>query len=116
MKIHHVTDEWDYTLGVEEIVKKRGERLYYLTLSILRQPDRVPNYTLDGIRVHSWSNVEINLCSEGGELDAVWLRGHQSKHGVADHARFPFLTHRVANEQLIRVYNVLRRYERDLLR
>ena len=51
MKIHHVTDEWDYTLGVEEI-----GRYYYLTLSILRQPDRVPNRDLDGIQVRSWLN------------------------------------------------------------
>ena len=116
MKIHHVTDEWDYTLGVEEIVEKRGKRHYYLTLSILRQPARVTDCTLDGIRVRSWAKADMSRRSEWGEVNVVWLRGHTSKHGVADHARIPFITHRAANEQLIRVYNVLRRYERDLLR
>ena len=116
MKIHHVTDEWDYTLGVEEIVKKRGERLYYLTLSILRQPDRVPNYTLDGIQVRSWLNVEITRHSAWGEVDAVWLRGSTAIHGVDGKSRLRFITRHAANGQLIRVYNVLRRYERDLLR
>ena len=117
MKIHHVTDEWDYTLGVEEIVKKRGERLYYyLTLSILRQPDRVPDCTLDGIRVRSWSNVEITRHSAWGGVDEVWLRGNRAIHGVDGKSRLRFITRHAANGQLIRVYNVLRRYERDLLR
>ena len=114
MKIHHVTDEWDYTLGVEEI-----GRYYYLTLSILRQPDRVPNRELDGVQVRSWLNVEItrlNPHSDWGEVGEVWLRGTTAIHGVADHARLRFITRHAANGQLIRVYNALRRYERDLLR
>ena len=71
MKIHHVTDEWDYTLGVEEIVKKRGERLYYLTLSILRQPDRAPDCEWDGIRVRSSECVAVCRRSRDDSVDGV---------------------------------------------
>ena len=110
MKIHHVTDEWDYTLGVEDVGS-----YYYLTLSILRQPDRVPDRELDGIRVLSWANVEIKRHSAWGEVDEVWLRGNMSIHGVAASSRLRFITLHAVNKQLIRVYNALRRYERDLL-
>ena len=111
MKIHHVTCEWDYTLGVEE----KGS-YHCLTLSILRQPDQTPLRELDGIRVLSWANVEIARHSAWGEVDEVWLRGNQSFHGVAASSRLQFITRHAANKQLIRVYNTLRRYERDLLR
>ena len=110
MKIHHVTGEWNYTLGVEE----KGS-YYYLTLSILRQPDQTPLRELDGIRVLSWANVEIKRHSTWGEVDEVWLRGNKAIHGVADDSRLSFITRHAANKQLIRVYNALRRYERDLL-
>ena len=110
MKIHHVTDEWDYTLGVEE----KGS-YHYLTLSILRQPIITPLRELDGIRVLSWANVEINRHSTWGEVDEVWLRGIKSIHGVAGDSRLRFITRHAADKQLIRVYNALRRYERDLL-
>ena len=110
MKIHHVTDEWNYTLGVEEIGS-----YHYLTLSILRQPIITPHRDLDGIRVLSWANVEIKRHSTWGEVDEVWLRGNKSIHGVAASSRLQFITRYTANKQLIRVYNTLRRYERDLL-
>ena len=110
MKIHHVTCEWDYTLDVEE----RGG-YHYLTLSILRQPDQTPNREINGIRIRSWANVEIKRHSAWGGVDEVWLRGNMSKRGVAASARLRFITRRAANEQLIRVYNALRRYERELL-
>ena len=114
MKIHHVTDEWDYTLGVEKIGS-----YYNLIFSILRQPDRVPDRKVDGIRVLSWANVDMGRRStwSGGDLggvDEVWLRGNMSKRGVAASSRLRFTTRRAANEQLIRVYNALRRYEREL--
>ena len=108
MKIHHVTDEWDYTLGVEKI-----DKYHYLTLSILRQPDRVPACDWDGIQVRSWACVLMGRRSEWGAVDEVGLRGHGSMRGVADEARLKFLTHRAAIEQLIRVYNVLRHYEKN---
>lgn len=111
MKIHHVTCEWNYTLGVEEIGS-----YYYLTLSILRQPTLTPHRELDGIRVLSWANVEIKRYSDWGEVDDVWLRGNMSIQGVAASSRLRFITRRAADEQLIRVYNALRRYERELLR
>ena len=110
MKIHHVTCEWDYTLGVEE----KGS-YHYLTLSILRQPTITPHRDLDGIRVFSWANVEIKRHSNWGEVEEVWLRGNMSIHGVAGDSRLQFITRHAANKQLIRVYNALRRYERDLL-
>lgn len=110
MKIHHVTGEWDYTLGVED-----AGSYYYLTLSILRQPIHTPERTLDGIRVLSWANVEITGHSAWGEVDEVWLRGNKSIHGVAASSRLRFITLHAVNKQLIRVYNVLRRYERELL-
>ena len=110
MKIHHVTGEWNYTLGVEE----KGS-YYYLTLSILRQPTLTPLRESGGIRVLSWAHVEIKRHSTWGEVEEVWLRGTKSIHGVAASSRLPFITRRVADEQLIRVYNALRRYERDLL-
>ena len=110
MKIHHVTDEWDYTLGVEEIGS-----YHYLTLSILRQPILTPHRELDGILVRSWARVEIKRHSDWGEVEEVWLRGNWSIHGVAGDSRLRFITRRAADEQLIRVYNVLRRYERELL-
>ena len=106
MKIHHVTDEWDYTLSVEEI-----GGCIFLTLSILRQPDRVPDYTLDGVRVGSRVVVALVQYSGANAVVEVWLRGHRSKRGVADESRFPVKTRRAAIEQLVRVYNVLRRYE-----
>ena len=115
MKIHHVTDEWDYTLGVEKIGS-----YYNLIFSILRQPDRVPDRKVDGIRVLSWLNVELvrrGAWSGGdwGGVDEVWLRGCNSSRGVAASARLRFITRHAANKQLIRVYNALRRYERELL-
>ena len=115
MKIHHVTCEWDYTLGVEET-----GGYHYLTLSILRQPDQIPHREVDGIRIRSWSNVEISrhsawAGSDWAGVDVVWLRGNMSKRGVAASSRLRFITRRAANEQLIRVYNALRRYERELL-
>ena len=109
MKIHHVTCEWNYTLGVEE----KGS-YHYLTLSILRQPDQTPLRELDGIRVLSWANVEIKRHSTWGEVDEVWLRGNKAIHGVDASSSLQFITRHAANKQLIRVYNVLRRYERDL--
>ena len=110
MKIHHVTCEWNYTLGVEE----KGS-YHYLTLSILRQPILIPHRELDGIRVLSWANVEIKRYSDWGEVDEVWLRGNMSIRGATGDSRLPFITRHAANKQLIRVYNALRRYERDLL-
>ena len=110
MKIHHVTGEWNYTLGVEE----KGS-YHYLTLSILRQPDQTPLRELDGIRVLSWANVEIKRHSTWGEVDEVWLRGNKSIHGVDASSSLQFITRHAANKQLIRVYNALRRYERELL-
>ena len=110
MKIHHVTDEWNYTLGVEE----KGS-YHYLTLSILRQPILTPLRESDGIRVLSWAHVDMVRHSDWGGVEEVWLRGTKSIHGVAGDSRLPFITRRVADEQLIRVYNALRRYERDLL-
>ena len=118
MKIHHVTCEWDYTLGVEEIGS-----YHYLTLSILRQPIITPHRDLDGIRVLSWAHVEIKRRShwgetgrhsDWGEVEEVWLRGNMAIRGVAGVSRLRFITHHAANRQLIRVYNVLRRYEREL--
>ena len=110
MKIHHVTDEWDYTIRVD----RTGDSST-LTLSILRQPDQVPDRKVDGIRVLSWANVEIKRHSTWGEVDEVWLRGNKSIRGVAGDSRLRFITRHAANKQLIRVYNALRRYERDLL-
>ena len=110
MKIHHVTCEWNYTLGVEET-----GGYHYLTLSILRQPDQTPHREIDGIRVRSWANVELVQRSDWGAVDDVWLRGDMSNRDVAASSRLRFITRRAANEQLIRVYNVLRRYERELL-
>ena len=122
MKIHHVTCEWDYTLGVEEIGS-----YHYLTLSILRQPIITPHRDLDGIRVRSWAHVEIKRHShwgavdetsersDWGEVEEVWLRGNMSIHGVAGDSKLRFITRHAANRQLIRVYNALRRYERELL-
>lgn len=110
MKIHHVTCEWNYTLGVEEIGS-----YYYLTLSILRQPVITPHRELDGIRVFSWANVEIRRHNDWGKVDEVWLRGNRSIRGVAGDSRLRFITRHAANEQLIRVCNVLLRYERELL-
>ena len=115
MKIHHVTCEWNYTLGVEEM-----GGYHYLTLSILRQPDQTPHREVDGIRVLSWANVDMVRHSAWGEgdwggVDEVWLRGCNSSRGVAASARLRFITRHAANKQLIRVYNALRRYERELL-
>ena len=110
MKIHHVTDEWNYTLGVEEI-----DSYYHLTLSILRQPTITPHRELDGIRVRSWAHVQISQHSDWGAVDEVWLRGNMSIPGVAGDSRLRFITRHAANKQLIRVYNALRRYERELL-
>ena len=115
MKIHHVTCEWNYTLGVEEM-----GGYHYLTLSILRQPDQVPDRKVDGICIRSWANVDMGRHSAWsgggwGGVDVVWLRGNMSKRGVAASSRLRFTTRRAANEQLIRVYNALRRYERELL-
>ena len=110
MKIHHVTCEWDYTLGVEEM-----GGYHYLTLSILRQPDQTPNREINGIRIRSWVNVEMSRHSAWGAVGEVWLRGNKSNRGVAASSRLRFPTRHAANEQLIRVYNALRRYERELL-
>ena len=111
MKIHHVTDEWDYTLGVEEI-----DRYYHLVLSILRQPDQTPPCEINGIRVRSRANVGMFRRTTWGAVAEVGLRGDMSNHGVAASSMLRFTTRRAANEQLIRVYNTLRHYERDLLR
>ena len=108
MKIHHVTDEWDYTISVE-----KTDKHHYLILSVLRQPDRVPACDWDGIRVRSWAMVSVNRRSDLGVVDEVWLRGFKSERGVACETRLPFLTHRAAIEQLVRVYNVLRHYEKN---
>ena len=108
MKIHHVTDEWDYTISVD----RTGDSSF-LTLSILRQPDRAPECDWDGIRVRSWAGVAMNRRNDWGAVEEVWLRGHGSIRGVAGESRLPFLTHRAAIEQLIRVYNVLRHYEKN---
>ena len=110
MKIHHVTCEWDYTLGVEEIGS-----YHYLTLSILRQPIITPHRDLDGIRVLSWAHVDMVRHGDWGEVDEVWLRGNMSIRGVAGDSKLRYITRHAANRQLIRVYNALRRYERELL-
>ena len=107
MKIHHVTDEWDYTLSVEETTK-----YIYLTLSILRQPDRVPDCTVDGVRVRSWANVSLGRSGTWGGVNEVWLRGFKTILNGEDESRLQFRTRRDATEQLIRVYNALRRYEK----
>ena len=110
MKIHHVTCEWDYTLYVEEI-----GGYHYLTLSILRQPDRTPFREIDGVQVLLWATVGIARRAVWGPVEEVWLRGTMSVRGVASIARLRFKTRRDADEQLVRVYNVLRHYERELL-
>ena len=110
MKIHHVTCEWDYTLYVEEI----GGH-HYLTLSILRQPDQTPFLGIDGVRVRARVDVEMTRSTDWGQVESVWLRGTMSVRGVASIARLRFRTRRDADEQLVRVYNVLRHYERELL-
>ena len=113
MKIHHVTDEWDYTISVD----RTGDSSI-LTLSILRQPDRVPDRTLDGVRIASAVGVELERKAWIGEhwcVTRVWLRGVRSRVGVPDEAHLEFLTHTNAVTDMGRIYNALRRYERELL-
>ena len=107
MKIHHVTDEWDYTLSVE-----KDDTYRVLTLSILRQPDRVPTCNWGGIRVGSAAGVAICRGDHTGNISEIWLRGTRSEHGIADASRLLFAEHYAAIKQLSRVYNALRHYER----
>ena len=108
MKIHHITDEWDYTLGVSRC---RGSE-HYLTLIILRQPERTPDFTCNGIKIRSSSIVE--LCVSGGNITEVWLRGSWSRADKAEGHSEIFPTHSAAVKQLSFVYNSLRQYEEHL--
>ena len=120
MKIHHITDEWDYTLSVE-----KDDAYHRLTLSILRQPDRVPGYNLGGIQVpgYNWggirvrSSVGVAICRSDANknISEIWLRGVDSKRGIAYASGLLFNKHYAAIKQLSRVYNALRHYERELL-
>ena len=108
MKIHHVTDEWDYTLSVE-----KDDAYHNLTLSILRQPDRVPDYNWGGIQVrHSSFNVAICRGDDNENITEIWLRGVHSERNIADASRLLFAEHYAAIKQLSRIYNALRNYER----
>ena len=112
MKIHHVTDEWDYTISVD----RTGDSSI-LTLSILRQPDQVTDYTLDGIRIASSARVALERKAWSGErwcVTRIWLRGTRSRVGVPDEAHLKFLSHTNAVADMGRIYNALRHYEKDL--
>ena len=107
MKIHHITDEWDYTLSVE-----KDDAYHRLTLSILRQPDRVPDYNWGGIRVSSSVRVAMCRSDANKNISEIWLRGVDSKRGIAYASGLLFNKHYAAIKQLSRVYNALRHYER----
>ena len=109
MKIHHITDEWDYTL----CTSPGGGSEYYLTFSILRQPERTPDFTCNGIKIRSSSVVE--LVRSRGEITEVWLRGDESRADEADGNSKTFPTHTAAVKQLSFVYNSLRQYEEYLV-
>ena len=112
MKIHHVTDEWDYTISVD----RTGDSSI-LTLSILRQPDRAPDRTLDGVRIAPSVRVALERKAWSGErwcVTRIWLRGTRSRVGVPDEAHLKFVAHTNAVADMGRIYNALRHYERDL--
>ena len=109
MKIHHVTDEWDYTLSVSPF----GGSDYYLTLLILRQPERTPAFTCNGIKIRSAGSVELDVSD--GDIVGVWLRGHDSRANKADDNSRIFPTPSAAVKQLSYVYKSLRQYEEHLV-
>ena len=112
MKIHHVTDEWHYTISVDIT-----EDSSTLTLSILRQPDQTPRREVDGIRIESSAGVALEReVWNGGRwcVTRIWLRGTRPRVGVPDKAHLKFLSHTNAVTDMRRIYNALRRYERDL--
>ena len=108
MKIHHITDEWDYTLSVSPFMGSK----YYLTFSILRQPERTPDFTCGGIRIRSSGGVELDVSSV--DIVGVWLRGADSPADKAEGNSRIFPTHSAAVKQLSYVYNSLRQYENYL--
>ena len=112
MKIHHVTDEWDYTISVD-----RTGDFSLLTLSVLRQPEYAPAREVDGVRIASSAGVELERKSwNGGRWcgTRIWLRGTRSRVGVPDEAHLKFLSHTNAVTDMGRIYNALRHYEKDL--
>ena len=112
MKIHHVTDEWDYTISVD-----RTGDYSILTLSILRQPDRAIDCTLGGVHIVSSVRVALERKAwSGGRwcVTKIWLRGTRSRVGVPDEAHLKFLSHTNAVTDMGRIYNALRHYEKDL--
>ena len=112
MKIHHVTDEWDYTISVD----RTGDSSF-LTLSILRQPEHTPDHEIDRISIESSMRVVLERKDWNGErwcVTKIWLRGTRSSAGVPDETRIEFLTHSYAVIDMGRIYNALRHYERDL--
>ena len=109
MKIHHVTDEWDYTLGISP---GRGSE-YFLTFSILRQPERTPEFICNGIKIKSIGSVEFYV--SGSDITYIWLRGRDSRADRADGHSAVFPTHSAAVKQLSYVYKSLRQYEEHLV-
>ena len=112
MKIHHVTDEWDYTISID-----RTWDSSFLTVSILRQPEHTPACEINGVRIESLARVALERKNwDGGRwcVTNIWLRGTRSSAGVPDETRLKFLTHSNAVIDMGRIYNTLRRYERGL--
>ena len=109
MKIHHVTDEWDYTLGISP--GRCSE--YFLTFSILRQPERTPDFICNGIKIRSAASVELYV--SGSDTTCLWLRGSASRAGRAEGHSAVFPTHSAAVKQLSYVYDSLRQYEEHLV-
>ena len=109
MKIHHITDEWDYTLSISPF----RDSEYYLTLLILRQPEHTPKFTCKGITI--WSSSQVELVRSCGDITEVWLRGDDSPADKADGDGKIFPTHSAAVKQLSYVYSALRQYEEYLV-
>ena len=126
MKIHHVTDEWDYTISIDRIgdsspltlsISRQPEYTSLLTLSILRQPEYTPARELDGILIASSARVALERKAWSGErwcVTRIWLRGTRSRVGVPDKAHLKFLSHTTAVTDMGRIYDALRHYERGL--
>lgn len=119
MKIHHVTDEWDYTLGISP----GGGSEYFLTFSILRQPERTPDFICNGIKIRSAASVELYVSGSdttclwlrGRDITCLWLRGSASRADRAEGHSAVFPTHSAAVKQLSYVYDSLRQYEEHLV-
>lgn len=109
MKIHHITDEWDYTLSVSPYWGSE----HYLTLLILRQPERTPDFICNGIKIKSLVRAELYV--RGSDITYIWLRGRESRADRADGSSEVFPTHSAAVKQLSYVYNSLRQYEKHLV-